>query len=329
MEPTDAHARVDGPPAASGSDPATLSIGALARATGVPAPTIRTWEQRYGFPQPLRRPSGHRVYPLDAVPRLRRIVHAISRGHRAAHVIALDADALDSLLDSESAGPLDLAAVAPRTRGPGRRAAPATGALRSMRKAVRELDGARLQGMLESAAARLDPVVFIDQVASPLMRAVGDDWASGRLDVRHEHFASARLADVLRQARRPFDSAAIGPRVVLASLPGDFHEVGLLTAALVFASAGWQVLYLGRDTPPDQLRALANEVALDCVGIGISATAPRDVARTLNSLRRALPERLPIVVGGGGASGTLPGVTFLRNAGAVREWIDQQRERPV
>ena len=55
---------------------ARLSIGALSRATGIPVETLRTWESRYGYPVPERRPSGHRVYPLESVPRLRRIAEA-------------------------------------------------------------------------------------------------------------------------------------------------------------------------------------------------------------------------------------------------------------
>ena len=41
---------------------AGLSIGGLARATGVPAATLRSWEDRYGFPRPQRLAGGHRRY---------------------------------------------------------------------------------------------------------------------------------------------------------------------------------------------------------------------------------------------------------------------------
>ena len=50
-----------------------LSIGALARATSIRVETLRTWERRYGYPLPERKPSGHRVYPVASVSRLRRI----------------------------------------------------------------------------------------------------------------------------------------------------------------------------------------------------------------------------------------------------------------
>jgi len=45
----------------------TLSIGDLARATGIAAATLRAWETRHGFPQPLRLRSGHRRYSQDHV----------------------------------------------------------------------------------------------------------------------------------------------------------------------------------------------------------------------------------------------------------------------
>lgn len=39
-----------------------LSIGELAKRTGVPAPTLRSWEDRCGFPRPRRLAGGHRRY---------------------------------------------------------------------------------------------------------------------------------------------------------------------------------------------------------------------------------------------------------------------------
>jgi MerR family transcriptional regulator, light-induced transcriptional regulator len=39
-----------------------LSIGELERQTGVPAATLRSWEDRYGFPRPQRLAGGHRRY---------------------------------------------------------------------------------------------------------------------------------------------------------------------------------------------------------------------------------------------------------------------------
>jgi DNA-binding transcriptional MerR regulator len=66
-----------------GKQEAKVGIGALSRAAGVTVETLRTWERRYGFPAPTRTASGHRLYPVSCVPRLRRTADALSRGIRA------------------------------------------------------------------------------------------------------------------------------------------------------------------------------------------------------------------------------------------------------
>ena len=59
------------------SDDTTLmSIGAIARATGVPTNTLRTWERRYGFPASQRIASGHRRYSLNTLSRLRLVIES-------------------------------------------------------------------------------------------------------------------------------------------------------------------------------------------------------------------------------------------------------------
>jgi len=42
--------------------PSDLPIAEVSRRTGISTETLRIWERRYGFPQPDRRPSGHRRY---------------------------------------------------------------------------------------------------------------------------------------------------------------------------------------------------------------------------------------------------------------------------
>ena len=46
---------------------ASLTIREVAERTGIGQPTLRMWEQRYGFPEPRRLPSGHRRYSEEDV----------------------------------------------------------------------------------------------------------------------------------------------------------------------------------------------------------------------------------------------------------------------
>src|SRR3954447_24675010 len=50
-----------------------LAIKDVAERTGIPAGTIRMWEQRHGFPEPQRLPSGYRRYTPEDVETLRRV----------------------------------------------------------------------------------------------------------------------------------------------------------------------------------------------------------------------------------------------------------------
>ena len=68
------------------------SIGAVARMLGIPAATIRNWEERYGTIVPERSPGGHRLYSRDQMEQLRFIAAQVSRGLSAADAHRLLAD---------------------------------------------------------------------------------------------------------------------------------------------------------------------------------------------------------------------------------------------
>ncbi len=57
-----------------------LTIREVVARTGVEAPTLRMWEQRHGFPEPRRLPSGHRRYSEGDVELIRRVVRERESG---------------------------------------------------------------------------------------------------------------------------------------------------------------------------------------------------------------------------------------------------------
>jgi methanogenic corrinoid protein MtbC1 len=293
-----------------------LSIGSLARATGVPVETLRTWEQRYGYPVAERKPSGHRVYALSNVPKLRRIADAIARGHRASAVVgATDADH-DRLL-SVTAEPPPPGPVPVN---------PAETSIDTLLGAVRAFDADRLTSALWAAWGRLGPVAFLQQTVAPLVERIGREWAEGRMEIRHEHFVSERLSDVMRAIRLPLDLASAGPTVVCATLPGEAHAIGLQMVALLLSSSGLRVLYLGTEIPPPELGRLARELGARAVALSVSEAADgAAVRRHLAKLREALPRGVQVLVGGRGApAGRTDIVTVDDFAGLVR-WAQSLR----
>ena len=294
---------------------AWLSIGALSRATGIAIETLRTWESRYGFPVPERKPSGHRVYTLAAVPRLRRVAQALALGHRAGQVVAASEAALGQLLTASPAMP---AALVPPAAAP----ADAAAATLPLLELVAHFEAERLRQALVADWARLGPVEFLETRVAPLLRAVGDAWTRGELEIRHEHFLAERVGDLLGSLRLPFEEQASGPLVVYATLPGELHGLGLQMSALVLAAAGCRTLYLGTDVPVAQIAPLVRDLSARAVAISVSrATRGQGSTTLLRRLRESMPRRVRIVVGGEGApAATKAGIEVVTSLRGLDAW---------
>lgn len=86
------------------------SIGAVSKMLGVPAATVRTWQERYAVVVPMRSEGGHRLYTRDQVEQLRFVVDQVAAGLSAADG--------HRLLRERLAGGLSVGA--PSTSGSGR-----------------------------------------------------------------------------------------------------------------------------------------------------------------------------------------------------------------
>jgi methanogenic corrinoid protein MtbC1 len=153
------------------------------------------------------------------------------------------------------------------------------------------------------------------------MHAGRDAWAAGRLEVRHEHFLSERLGDVLRSLRLPLEEQARGPLAVLSTLPGEAHGLGLQMAALVVAHAGWRVLYLGTETPLADMIALSRDLGARALALSVSESSRGSRSNGLvRRLREMLPRRIALVVGGAGAPPSAPGLHRFTDLAGLSHW---------
>ena len=71
-----------------------IPIGAVSRATGINASTLRIWEQRYGVPKPHRTEGGARRYAPSEVQRLKLIKALVDIGHKPSNLSSLSIDEL-------------------------------------------------------------------------------------------------------------------------------------------------------------------------------------------------------------------------------------------
>jgi methanogenic corrinoid protein MtbC1 len=299
------------------AEPAGIGIAAVERDTGISKETLRVWERRYGFPSPARDAGGERLYPPEQVQRLRLVKRLLDAGHRPGRLAAAPLQELVALLQPVTSEPAmageapEIAACAALLQG-------------------HDVDG--LRRALTQVALRRGLGRGIVEVFAPLTTRVGELWMNGELQVFEEHIFSECLQHVLRQAvyAQPLPAAG-GPRVLLTTLPGEGHALGLLMAEAMLGLEGAACLSLGVQTPPAQLPAAAAVHRADVVALSFSGFLPqRAVHEGLAALREQLPAGTEIWVGGASRalrSGGLPeGVRCLDGLAAIAGEVNRWRE---
>jgi len=270
-------------------------MGAVTRRTGIGEHRLRAWERRFGFPQPVRLPSGHRRFSADQVRHLLLIAEALRRGYRAGDVVPLPVGRVEELL--RESGQL--------AEGSGELA---PGWVQRVLEAGRQFDREGVERELHHAAATLGLARFLRERVDPILVEVGRTWSCGDLQIRHEHFICEVVEDTLRGLRRSLGSPGGGRPVVLASPPGELHRLGLQIAGLVIAAAGRAEAILGSNTPVEEIVETA--VTLDAVAVGLSLSpysASGSAVAAVADIRRQLPSRTRLWLGGSGAR-TLEGL---------------------
>lgn len=295
-----------------------LSISAVERETGLSKDVLRKWETRYGFPAPLRDDNGERVYPAEQVSRLRLIKRLMDAGLRPARIVAQDEARL-----AELAGDLHVRA------GSTEAVRMEDAALDLLRR--HDPDGLRQQ--LQRLMLRQGVASFVLDTIAPLNHAVGEAWSRGELDVHEEHLYTDSVQWVLRNAIAGVTDRHGRPRVLLTTVAGEPHGLGILMVAALYALEGAYCISLGTQTPVEDIARAAGAHAADVVVLSFSIAYPlRRIPPALEELRQRLGTEVEVWAGGSGAArlsrapaGTrlLPGLEDALQA--LAEW---SAERP-
>lgn len=288
-------------------------IGVVARRTGLTTHAIRVWERRYGAIAPGRTEGNRRLYSDRDVEKLRLLHDLTSAGHAISQVAGLDVAALRDMALTEARGGQAATPTSPAEPGSTQRQEAAL-YLERCAETVRALDDRALDRVLVEAHRALSLPVLLEEVISPLLHWVGRAWRFGSLRVSQEHLMSGTVRQFLSSLCDTYRPPAHAPVIVIATLPGQQHELGALMAAAMAAAEGWDVLYLGASLPVDEL---AHAVVMSKArAVALSIVFPRDdprLRRDIEDLSRYLPEGTAVFVGGHGAEAFS---SLLRDTGA-------------
>jgi DNA-binding transcriptional MerR regulator len=256
-----------------------VRIGELSRRTGVSPELLRAWEQRYGLLRPTRSDGGFRLYSPQDEHRIATMRSHLERGLSAAEAARL------TLHDERSPAAAE--------------ALPALAAgAAELREAVDRLDDSAAHAAFDRLLAGFSVETVLREVVMPYLRDLGDRWERGEVSVAQEHFASQILRGRLLGLARGWDRGP-GPRALLACMPGEQHDLGLIVFGLGLRARGWRITFLGPDTPLDTLGDAAATLQPDAAVL--TATTPDRFESSRAPLRR-LGRAVPLWVAGAGAT---------------------------
>ncbi|MBB2909894.1 DNA-binding transcriptional MerR regulator [Streptosporangium becharense] len=292
-------------------------IGAVARRLGVPAPTLRTWNLRYGVGPSRRSPGGHRRYDARDLWRLQEMNRLIKNGVPAADAAreVLRIQVIPAPAAPENGRP----AVAAEPAEPLPEAAhrPVIPTVDMLARAAVTLDSRSVSDWIGAALARHGVLWTWEELVLPVFEVIVRRQVESGASIEVEHLFSDRvMAALIRCAERPAHPINVSP-VLLACAEDEQHSLPLHTLAAVLATEHRvETRLLGARTPYSALADAMRRLGPSVVFVWSQQVSTGDPAPLLSLPALRPPSR--IVAGGPGwwegLPQPIPHVTTFQNA---------------
>ena len=261
--------------------PGLFPIRTVSELTGVNAITLRAWETRYGLIEPIRKSSGHRLYTQEHIDLINRVVGLLDRGMRIGQINAetLSGADLGKETGDEKQGHWQ-------------------SYINGMIAAIIRFDESSLERIYGEALSFYPVRIVTDKLLTPLLKELGERWISKQGSVAEEHFFGFYLRNKLGARFHHRSRDQVGPRLLLACLPDELHEIGLLLFGLDACDHGFQTVLLGANMPLEELPAAVNKTKSDALVLS-GVIEPEENVITEQLPRLVSDVSVPVFLGGG------------------------------
>jgi len=228
-----------------------FTIEKVSKITGINAATLRNWEKRHGFPQPVRGESGHRYYCAGDLEFLKKVNNWVATGHCLPDIGQYYREHRSQFAKG-STQPTDLVDDVQYR-------------VDLLYDSLIAFDQRTALTHYAILNAKLSPEMLFDRVFQAILCRLGEGWSQGQISIAQEHFASSfirlRLASFLAM---DFPTTQ-NKKFISATLMKERHEGGLMLISCHLKYRGYPVHYFGPDLPTSALKELVDGVKPDCV----------------------------------------------------------------
>ena len=149
---------------------------------------------------------------------------------------------------------------------------------------------------------RWEPAFVYVNAIGHCMAEIGARWHNGDLSIAIEHRATQIALRLLYRAQDAYaPTRRAGRRALVTSVEGDNHLIGGLTFADLLRFEGWEVDFLGTDSPVSSMVDLVTQETPDLVGLSVTIEEYLPTATSAVKALKAINENLIVVVGGAAA----------------------------
>lgn len=236
------------------------TIRQVAEMTGVPENTIRSWERRFGIPQPARSGSNQRRYTERDVETIRSIQASRDRGRTMDQAIQDVTNAEGSL--PAPSQEMD-ASLPPPPPPEGRAVEMASASLASLIASLTAFDGAEAGAIVaERLWGTTVESVCVD-ILLPAMREIAEQLAMGSILELQSRYAKGWIRMKLDAALEQSNPEAGRMSIIVAAMHDESAQMESHCLAILFSRAGYRVSWLGGRASVDDVAQAIDALSPD------------------------------------------------------------------
>ncbi|MGG4265274.1 MerR family transcriptional regulator [Peribacillus simplex] len=206
------------------------NIKAVSKLLDIQPGTLRAWERRYKFIEPVRNESGHRLYTEKHLQILKWLINKTEHGFTISQAVAL----------LESTGTL-ATEVSETTRKDEQMIKLSD----QLIEALLSFNENKVHMLISQAFSMYTLEQTIVDILGSILVQIGDKLERGEITSAHEHFASNILKSRISSVMYTIPTNGFLPKALTVCAPGEKHEFGLLVFTVFLKHKGYETIYLG------------------------------------------------------------------------------------
>lgn len=217
----------------------TYSIKDLEQLSGIKAHTLRIWEQRYNLLCPKRTDTNIRYYDDNDLKLILNVALLNDNGYKISKIASM------KLAEMQE----EVMKLTDRTLTHDDQ-------IHALTICMIEMDEERFDKTLSTNILKLGFEQTMLNIIYPFMSKIGVLWQTGAINPAQEHFISNLVRQKLIVAIDGQIPAEGGKKFLLYLPQGELHEISLLFASFLIKNKGHKVIYLGQNTPNEDLTSV-------------------------------------------------------------------------